>query len=71
VVSYCTGGIRCEKAALYMADVGVANVLQLEGGILKYLELTGGKHYRGSCFVFDEREALNTQLAPSSPPLRS
>ena len=63
VVSYCTGGIRCEKAALLMAEAGVANVLQLDGGILKYIEETGGKHFEGNCFVFDERGTLNDTLA--------
>jgi len=63
VVSYCTGGIRCEKAALLMAEAGVANVLQLDGGILKYLEETDGKHFEGACFVFDERSPLNDTLA--------
>lgn len=64
VVSFCTGGIRCEKAAIYLREAGVANVWQLEGGILKYFELAGGTHYRGDCFVFDEREALDPALAP-------
>ena len=64
VVSYCTGGIRCEKAALWMAQAGVANVLQLEGGILQYFEETGGKHFEGHCFVFDAREMLNDILVP-------
>ena len=64
VVSYCTGGIRCEKAALLMRDAGVSNVLQLDGGILKYFEETGGKHFQGDCFVFDERGTLNDTLAP-------
>lgn len=64
VVSFCTGGIRCEKAAIYLREAGVANVWQLEGGILKYFELAGGAHYRGDCFVFDEREALDPALAP-------
>ena len=64
VVSYCTGGIRCEKAALLMAEVGVEHVLQLDGGILKYFEETGGKHFVGDCFVFDERGTLNDTLAP-------
>ena len=66
VVSYCTGGIRCEKAALFMQAAGVANVLQLEGGILKYFEDTGGAApgWRGACFVFDEREVLGASLAP-------
>ncbi len=64
VVSYCTGGIRCEKAALLMAEIGIENVLQLDGGILKYFEQTGGKHFVGDCFVFDERGTLNDTLAP-------
>ena len=62
VVSYCTGGIRCEKAALFMREAGVEHVLQLDGGILKYFEETGGAHFDGSCFVFDEREALDHDL---------
>ena len=65
VISFCTGGIRCEKAALYMREAGLDNVWQLEGGILGYLEATGGAHYRGRCFVFDEREALDAQLSPA------
>ena len=65
VVSYCTGGIRCEKAALLMAEAGIDNVLQLDGGILKYFEETGGKHFVGDCFVFDERGTLNDTLAPA------
>ena len=67
IVSYCTGGIRCEKAALLMADAGIANVLQLDGGIIKYFEETGGKHFEGNCFVFDERHALNDTLTPVRP----
>jgi UPF0176 protein len=63
VVSYCTGGIRCEKAALLMAEAGVEHVLQLDGGILKYFEETGGRHFDGDCFVFDARETLNPDLA--------
>jgi UPF0176 protein len=67
VVSYCTGGIRCEKAALLMREAGVANVLQLDGGILKYFEEAGGEHFEGNCFVFDERAALSDTLAPTTP----
>lgn len=62
VVSFCTGGIRCEKAAIYMREVGVDHIYQLDGGILKYFEETGGAHYRGSCFVFDERRAVGVDL---------
>lgn len=64
VVSYCTGGIRCEKAAMVLEEQGLT-AWQLDGGILKYFEDTGGKHYHGSCFVFDEREALHADLSPT------
>jgi UPF0176 protein len=67
VVSFCTGGIRCEKAAIHMQEVGVERVYQLEGGILKYFEEVGGSHYRGDCFVFDYRTALNPSLEPAGP----
>jgi UPF0176 protein len=64
VVTFCTGGIRCEKAAIYMREAGLHHVWQLEGGILKYFEETGGAHFSGDCFVFDEREALGPGLMP-------
>lgn len=64
VVSFCTGGIRCEKAALWMQAEGMANVLQLDGGILGYFEKVGGFGYKGRCFVFDERVALDSDLKP-------
>lgn len=64
VVSFCTGGIRCEKAALWMQAVGMDNVLQLDGGILGYFEHVGGHGYDGHCFVFDERIALDPELKP-------
>lgn len=63
VVSFCTGGIRCEKAAIFMREAGLEHVYQLEGGILKYFEETGGAHYRGGCFVFDERRAVGADLS--------
>ena len=66
IVSFCTGGIRCEKAAIYMHELGLTNVLQLEGGILKYFEEVGGAHYHGDCFVFDGREALAPDLSARS-----
>ena len=62
VVSYCTGGIRCEKAAMLMRAAGLPHVYQLEGGILKYFEETDGAHYHGDCFVFDERRAVAADL---------
>jgi UPF0176 protein len=62
VVTYCTGGIRCEKAALALREAGVPHVWQLDGGILRYLETVGSRHWRGRCFVFDARESLDEQL---------
>lgn len=64
VVSFCTGGIRCEKAALWMQAEGMDNVLQLDDGILGYFEQVGGAGYDGACFVFDERVALRPDLTP-------
>ena len=62
VVTFCTGGIRCEKAALYLRDSGFERVLQLDGGILRYFEEVGDAHWRGECFVFDDRIALASDL---------
>ncbi len=62
LVSFCTGGIRCEKSGLYMREIGMSHSYQLEGGILKYFEEVGSAHYKGNCFVFDEREALEPNL---------
>ena len=66
VVTYCTGGIRCEKAALALQTAGVERVWQLDGGILRYLEQVGGRHWQGRCFVFDERESLDADLAANA-----
>ena len=63
VVSYCTGGIRCEKAAIYLRELGLTDVYQLDGGILQYFEDTGGANFEGDCFVFDERVALAPDLS--------
>lgn len=65
VVTFCTGGIRCEKAAPYLLAAGFKDVYQLEGGILKYFEQCGDAHYEGTCFVFDEREAVDASLRPA------
>jgi UPF0176 protein len=66
VVSFCTGGIRCEKAAPYLRDLGASDVYQLEGGILRYFEQIGRDHYHGDCFVFDERAALDPSLGATA-----
>jgi len=70
VVSFCTGGIRCEKAAILMQERGLSHAFQLEGGILKYFEETDGRApgWLGGCFVFDERVALEPSLAPAPAP---
>ena len=62
VVSFCTGGIRCEKAAPYLERAGFREVYQLEGGILKYFEECGGAHWEGECFVFDKRVGVDPSL---------
>lgn len=62
IVSFCTGGIRCEKAALFLRELAFDNVFQLDGGILRYFEDVGGAHWQGECFVFDRRVALDPQL---------
>ncbi len=65
VVSFCTGGIRCEKAALHLREEGI-DALQLEGGILGYFEHVGGAGFSGDCFVFDERRTVDATLAPAT-----
>ena len=62
VVMFCTGGIRCEKAGPFMEREGFKNILQLDGGILKYFEECGGAHYEGECFVFDQRVGVDPGL---------
>ena len=65
IITFCTGGIRCEKAAPFMINQGFENVFQLDGGILKYFEECGNHHYRGECFVFDKRVGVATDLGES------
>ena len=65
VVMFCTGGIRCEKIGPYMKGLGFEKIYQLEGGILKYFEECEQEHYEGTCFVFDQRVAVDPSLAPT------
>jgi UPF0176 protein len=73
IVTFCTGGIRCEKATAYMREKGFDDVWQLHGGILKYFEEVArpaaargeDAHYDGSCFVFDYRVAVDQALQPT------
>lgn len=65
IMMYCTGGIRCEKAVPEVKRLGYNSVFQLEGGILKYLEKYPEGFFKGECFVFDHRVAVDGHLAPS------
>jgi UPF0176 protein len=62
---FCTGGIRCEKAAALMEELGFREVYQLAGGILNYLEHVPDSDnlWQGECFVFDKRVAVDRDLA--------
>ncbi len=64
IAMFCTGGIRCEKFAPYMKELGFKEIFQLEGGILKYLEEVPKEEqlWEGECFVFDERKTLDRSL---------
>ncbi|HVF46427.1 MAG TPA: rhodanese-like domain-containing protein [Pyrinomonadaceae bacterium] len=64
VAMFCTGGIRCEKFAPYLKQIGFEEVYQLEGGILKYLEEARPSEtlWQGECFVFDERITVSADL---------
>ena len=64
IVAFCTGGIRCEKAAAVLIQKGFRSVFQLDGGILHYFEHCGDAHFKGRCFVFDQRTALDGNLNP-------
>lgn len=64
IAMFCTGGIRCEKFAPLMKEMGFEEIYQLEGGILKYLEETPTEEslWEGECFVFDDRIAVDNNL---------
>jgi len=66
IAMFCTGGIRCEKATNYLMKQGFEEVYHLDGGILKYLETVDKDEslWRGECFVFDDRVAVDENLAP-------
>jgi UPF0176 protein len=68
VAMFCTGGIRCEKAAALLRQDGFEEVYQLKGGILKYLETVPKTESRwnGECFVFDERVSVGDGLKPGN-----
>ena len=65
VITYCTGGIKCEKASAYLLEQGFENVYQLHGGIIKYGIETDGKDFEGKCYVFDNR--ISTDVNSANP----
>ncbi len=64
IALFCTGGIRCEKANVYLTRKGFKNVFQLKGGILNYLKKMDEKEslWKGECYVFDNRVSLKHKL---------
>jgi UPF0176 protein len=68
VAMFCTGGVRCEKASALLLARGFQDVMQLEGGILAYLEQVPVEEslWWGECFVFDDRVAVDGELAPGN-----
>lgn len=69
IITYCTGGIRCEKASAYMVEKGFTNVSQLHGGIINFCQQYPNTAWEGSCFVFDDRlvSNINQKENPINP----
>ena len=65
IAMFCTGGIRCEKASVYLEKKGFNNVYQLKGGIINYLKkIKKNKSlWNGECYVFDNRISLKHGLS--------
>ena len=68
IAMFCTGGIRCEKASVYLSKKGFQNVFQLKGGILNYLKKINKNKsmWEGECFVFDNRVSVKHNLSIGS-----
>lgn len=68
ILTYCTGGIRCEKLSAYLVEQGFRNVYQLHGGIVEYGKdpEVRGDLFEGACFVFDERIVVPVNSTPSA-----
>ena len=64
IAMFCTGGIRCEKAANYLKREGFNNIFQLKGGILNYLKniSQNSSMWKGECYVFDNRVSVKHKL---------
>jgi UPF0176 protein len=59
ILTYCTGGIKCEKASALLLHEGFTDVYQLHGGIIKYGKEAGGEDFEGKCYVFDNRLSVD------------
>ena len=68
IAMFCTGGIRCEKASIFLEKKGFKNVFQLKGGIINYLKKIKKKEslWKGECYVFDNRVSIKHGLTPGS-----
>ncbi|MEK6922976.1 MAG: rhodanese-related sulfurtransferase [Nanoarchaeota archaeon] len=66
IITYCTGGVRCEKASAYLVENGFKEVFQLEGGILNYNAQHPNTYFEGKCFVFDNRISTPINLGSNS-----
>ncbi len=64
IITYCTGGIRCEKASAYLVEQGFKDVYQLDGGIVTYTKKFPDTYWEGSIFVFDERYVVEPNKNP-------
>jgi len=71
IAMFCTGGIRCEKTTTYLKEQGFEHVYQLHNGILNYIEAMPQEEstWEGSCFVFDDRVAVDQHLTRVYPQL--
>ena len=66
VMTYCTGGIKCEKASALLLEAGFKDVYQLHGGIIKYGKEMQGKDFEGKCYVFDNRVSVQVNTVNPS-----
>ncbi|MEM7174152.1 MAG: rhodanese-related sulfurtransferase [Bacteroidota bacterium] len=69
IITYCTGGVKCEKASAYLLAQGFEQVYQLKGGIIRYGEKTDGSAFEGTCYVFDNR--LSVPINSKNPTIIS
>ena len=68
IAMFCTSGVRCEKASIYLEKKGFKNVYQLKGGIINYFKKIKKNKtlWRDECFVFDNRISIKHGLVPGN-----